>query len=130
MYGAAQRERFLSRGHRSIGPCDMRKRCALSKNLPLTQLVHCLQLLLAKISSPHDLLSDRILAQSAQEDGLVLSLFAKHLIDINQHLFKIPESVEPRGTGKMGGDEHISKTEKRIVGLSGLIVKSIQAETA
>ena len=74
MYGAAQRERFSSRGNQSTGPCDMRKRCALSKNLPVNQVVHCLQLSVAKISSPQDLLSDRILAQSPQEDGLVLSL--------------------------------------------------------
>ena len=74
MYGAAPRERLSSRRNQSTGPCDMRKRCALSKNLPLNQLVHCLQSLVAKISLPQDLLSDRILAQSPQEDGLVLSL--------------------------------------------------------
>jgi hypothetical protein len=61
---------------------------------------------------------------------LLLCPIPKRLININEHLFKILESVEARGPSEMRGDEHIAKAEKWIVRVAGLIVKSIQAKTA
>jgi hypothetical protein len=55
---------------------------------------------------------------------------AKYLGNIDEHIFKVPESVEARGAGEMWRNDHIAKTEKRIVRLARLIVKCIQAETA